>query len=175
MAESFLLGNAPIPITDPIARAKRRDRFSEKQTDPLEGTMSDAWVDYISKLVQTVQASATRISIAARVDQSAAISPTDIGGALKAGLYRITYYARITTPASVSSSLTVSFIWTDGGVSPSVSGAAMTGNTDTTIQTGTYTVRVDSASPINYSTAYASNLAGEMKYRLDVFLEVIQA
>jgi hypothetical protein len=178
MAESFLLGNAPIPITDPIARPKRRDKFGEKQTDPLEGTMSDAWVDYISKLVQTVQASATRISAASRTDEAAAISATDISnGGLKRGLYRVSYHARIIQAASVSSSLTITISWTDGGVAQSQSGAAITGNTTATRSTpaeGDFLIHADTSSPLRYATAYASVGGTEMHYRLDVVLEVVQ-
>lgn len=173
---SFILGNAPIPISDPIARAKRRDRFTEKQDDPLEGTMSDAWVDYISRLVQTVQSSSTRINSASLIDQSASISATDMsGGGLKTGLYRVTYHARITKAAGVSSSLQVTLSWTDGGIAQSQSGAAITGNTTATLQSGTFLIHIDTASPVRYATTYASNPAATMTYRLDVILEIIQA
>ena len=99
--------------------------------------------------------------------------PTD--GDLSAGLYRVTFYARITTAAGVSSSLTVNFGWTDGAVSQTHSGAAMTGNTTTTWQTGSILIYVDAATPITYSTTYASNAAGAMFYQLFVTLERMAA
>jgi len=172
---SFLLGNAPIPITDPIARAKRPE-FGKAQKDPLEGTMSDAWVDYMSRLVQTVQASATRIESATKTTQAASISATDISaGNLKAGLYRITFHARITDPATVSSSLTVTLSWTDGGVAQTEASKAETGNTTATRIHGAFLIHVDAGSPVRYATTYASVGGNAMEYRLDVVLEVIQA
>lgn len=173
---TFVLGRAPIPLTDPVARPKRRDQFSEKQKDPLEGTMSDAWADYFSRLVSTVAASATRISSAAKVAQSASIAATDIsGGTLKAGVYRVSYYTRITQAAGTSSSLTVTLSWTDGGVAQSQAFAAIVGNTTTSLQTEAMLIRIDSGSPVRYATAYVSVGAPAMEYSLDVILEVMDA
>lgn len=95
--------------------------------------------------------------------------PTD--GDLSAGLYRVTWYQRITTVAGVSSSLTVAFGWTDGTVAQSHAGAAMTGNTTATWQSGTFLLRTDAASPITYATTYVSNAAGVMRYALYLTLE----
>ena len=105
--------------------------------------------------------------------QSASIATTSLptDGDLSAGLYRVTYYARITTAAGVSSSLTVNFGWTDGAISQTHSGAAMTGNSNTTWQTDSILIYVDAATPISYSTTYASDAAGAMQYQLFVTLE----
>jgi hypothetical protein len=104
-------------------------------------------------------------------DQAAAIAATDMGSTPRAGLYRLTYYARITQAATTSSSLTVTLDWTDGVVNPSYSGAAITGNTTTTTQSGSQTFLVDARSAINYSTAYASVGATPMQYALSLYLE----
>lgn len=171
----LILGNAPIPITDPISRGKRPE-FGARQSDPLEGTMSDAWVDYMSRLVQTVQQSSTRIASTSALDQQFDISPNDVSnGVLKEGLYRITYYARITQAAGVSSSLEVSVSWNDGGVAQLQTGAAIVGNTPDTVQSATYLIHIDSASPVRYSTSYVSVGVPNMEYRIDVVLEVSQA
>jgi hypothetical protein len=65
----------------------------------------------------------------------------------------------------------VTFAWTDGGVSQTQSGAAMTGNLTTTHQSGTYVVRIDESTPISFETTYASNGAQAMNYALDVVAE----
>lgn len=173
---SVLLNNAPLPMTDPIARPRRRDEFKPSQKDPLEGLLSDAWADYLSRLAQNVQASATRVSSSSPVNQAGSIAATDVsGGALKAGLYRLSYYARITQAATVSSSLDVTISWTDGGVAQSQTGASITGNTVTTFQSVTLFFHSDASAPISFSTVYTSVGATPMQYRLDVTLEVIDA
>lgn len=175
MAESFVLGNAPIPLTDAIARPRRRKHFRAGQDDPLEGMLTDPWTDYLTRLVTTVQAAATRVNSTAQTAQTGSIAATDISsGNLKAGVYRVSYYARITEPASISSSLQVTISWTDGGVAQSLTGAALTGNTSTTLETFSYLIHIDAGSPVRYAVAYGS--AGTpMQYRLDVVLEVIDA
>lgn len=173
---TFLLGKAPIPIDDPIALPKRRDRFSERQDDPLEGILSPPWVDYISRLALTVQNTATRLTTVTLATQSAAIGATDIGsGSLNAGLYGVSYYARITQAAGVSSSLEVGFSWTDGGIACQVTDPAITGNTVDTSFSDFFTIRIDSASPVRYFTNYATVGVPSMQYHLDVILTVIEA
>ena len=152
MAFSF----APPPI---------REKF-----DGEDGTTRRPWVDWLTSLTQQVVAAPERIATTSATGQSVSIPATDLSDGT-AGLYRITYYARITTAAVTTSSLTVTFSWTDGGVVCSLSGAAMTANTTTTVQTGTALVRSDASAPITYATTYASNGAGEMKYQLDVTVE----
>ena len=163
----------PPPISDPIARPKRPN-FKDGR-DPQEGLVGKVWGEYFLQTAQASEAVPARAGTSIVItSQSAAVSPTDFsGGSLRAGLYRINYYARITTAASVSSSLTVTFDWTDGGVACSFSGAAMTGNTTSTVQSGVYVIRIDGLSPVRYSTAYVSNAAGEMRYSLSVVLEAL--
>lgn len=162
----------PIPIADPIARPADPN----KRKDPAAGIITDAWVKYFTSLGQTVSQSSVRIQALSLTGQSASIGATDLsGGALSDGLYRVTYYARITRAGTVSSSLTVTIGYTDGGAAPSFSGAAMTGNTTTTVQSGTVLIHSDSASPITYATTYATAGATSMLYRLDLLLEQIAA
>jgi hypothetical protein len=173
---NLLLGNAPIPISDPIARPKRTDRFGQKQTDPLEGTMSDPWVDYFSRMALTIQAAATRIHSATRVDVGAAIGATDItGGVIKTGLYRLTYYTRVSRAAGTSSAVQVTLAWTDGGVPQSQTGALLNANTTTTLESRSFLIHIDANSPVTYAVAYASVGAPSMQYRIDVVLEAVFA
>lgn len=171
----FLLGNAPLPMTDAISMPKRRDQFGPKQNDPLEGLLSPPWADYLSRMAQTVGAAATRISSVSLTSQLASVSPTDIsGGTLKEGLYRISYHLRITTPDGISSDLTVTLDWTDGGVAQSeVSKTVSTNTTDTRLH-GDFLIHIDASTPVRYSTTIVTGL-GDLEYRLDVVLEVIKA
>lgn len=162
----------PIPIQDAISQPTREEFVKRGQRDPKEGLVTQPWVDYFTSQGQLTGDAPARIKTVQLTTQSAAIGATDFSGAtLSSGLYRVSYYARITTPDGVSSSLTVTFDWTDGGATPSFSGAAITGNTVTSYQSETKLIHIDSLSPIRYSTAYASNTPGAMKYMLSFALE----
>jgi hypothetical protein len=170
-----VLNSVPIPLQDPISRPKRPQFGKEK--DPMEGLVSTTWERYLTQQSQVLSQTPARVGVTVSLtNQNASIGATDMsGGTLSAGLYQIQYYARITTADGTSSSLTVTFDWTDGGVAPSYSGAAMTGDTTTTIQSGIILIRSDALSPIRYSTVYASNTPGRMKYQLYVTLSEILA
>ena len=108
-----------------------------------------------------------------KVDQAVAISgePIVVVGRLQSGIYRVSYYARITQAAGVSSSLTVQFRWTDGGVAQTQTAAAITGNTTTSVQQDRLMVRTDRNTSIVFDTVYASTGAPVMQYRLNLALE----
>lgn len=168
------LDDAPIPLNDPIAKQPRAG--FEGRRDPQAGRLTSTWVDYFGRLTQAVSANPTRLNHVRLSAQVASVAATDFsGGGLNDGLFRLTYYARITQAAGTSSSLTVTFSWTEGGVSLALAGTAMTGNLTTTVQSGSVTVRVDSASPVRYATTYASSGSPVMQYGLDVVIEEVKA
>jgi hypothetical protein len=103
-----------------------------------------------------------------------AIPVTSIAtGSLPSGLYRVTAAVRVTVPAATSSSVAVTLHWVDGGVVCSLPMVlAVTGNTTASVGTGTAMVHSDAATPISYSTAYASVAAG-MAYQLHLVLETM--
>lgn len=170
---TLLLSSAPPPIGDPIAQ-KRRQGFPPNG-DPLEGTMTQPWRDYFSRLTDVVSQGPSRVFSATLPTQSASIGATDVtNGLAPAGLYRMSYYVRVTSPAAVTSSIQVTFDWTDLGTALSVPFTISSGNTIDTQDSGTWMFRSDSLSPIRYSTTYASNPAGDMEYDLLVILEAMQ-
>lgn len=135
-----------------------------------------SFLEWITALIGDVDASPARVETVSVENQGAAIGTTAIPTpALAAGLYRVSYYARITRAATTSSSLTISIGCTETAVSVTFSGAAMTGNTTATVQSGSVLIRIDASTPISYSTAYASSGGTSMVYRLDVVLEVVEA
>jgi hypothetical protein len=163
--------DAPIPLQDPIARQAREGQ----ENDKLAGYLTDPWVEWLNLLSSQVGASAFISNTVSLTAQGASIAPTDYsGGGLSAGLYRLTYYTRITRAATTSSSLTVTLGWTESTVSLTISGSAITGNTVTTGQSGTIMVRIDAASPVTYSTTYASVGGVSMQYRTDFVLEQLK-
>lgn len=155
---------APFPVKDPLVNPKRNF------------VASQVLIDWATNLGSDVDASPARLNTVTETAQTAAIGTTSIPtGALGAGLYRVSWYVRITRAATVSSSLTVSLGWTEGTVPLTLNGAALTGNTTGTVQSGSALLRIDSSTPITYSTAYASSGATAMEYRIDVVLEQIEA
>jgi len=170
------MSNVPMPLNDPIARPRRRG-LKPDQRDENEGLLTETWVPYMqnqSDIASTaIRQSTSPVSLTA---QTASIGLTAIPtSSLASGLYRVSYYCRITTAAGVSSSLIVTFSWTDGGVACSVSSTALTGNTTATVGTGTALINIDAASPVSYSTTYASNAAGVMRHSLYITLEEMNA
>ena len=173
---ALTLANAPIPVRDPISVAKRTQRYSYEQSDPLEGHLTNSWIEWFTRLNLQVNSNPTRLNEVNLTAQSATIAATDFsGGSLNEGLYRLSYYTRITTAAGTSSSLTITLSWTESGVALSSAGAAITGNTTSTTQSGTILVFVDAASPVRYATTYVSVGAPAMVYRASFVIEQVQA
>src|SRR4029434_6701873 len=108
-------------------------------------------------------------------NQSAAIPITTIPlPLLSSGLYILRYYARVTTPDGVSSSLTVKLGWTESSVALTASSPAMTGDSTTTVTSSSIMVNLDANTPLTYQTLYASNTPNKMKYRLSITVEMME-
>lgn len=132
------------------------------------------WVNWFQSLKDAIDAAAQKRGGVTLTAQGAAIATVAVPTpALTAGLYRVSYYARITRAGTLSSSLTVTVSWTDGGIACSQAFAALTGNTTATVQVGSVMVRADEATTIRYATAYASSGATSMQYALDVRVEAV--
>ena len=168
------LNRVPLPLQDPIGR-RRRPQFG-KNPDPLEGMLSEPWQDWFDQLNETLEKAPSRVKSVSLTAQEASIAATDMtGGLLSAGLYRVTYYARITRAATTSSTLTVTLDWVDGGVTVTFSGAAVTGNTTASFQSETKLIRIDNLTAVRYSTTYGSVGATTMQHSLAVTLEEVLA
>lgn len=118
-------------------------------------------------LVSSVQAIGNAINL---VGQGASIGSTTIAlPSLQNGLYQIVWYARVMVPDGVSSSLAVTIGFTDTAQPLSKTFSAMTGDTITTFDTQALPlVKIDQNTAITYSTTYASNTPGKMKYSLSI-------
>lgn len=159
----------PMPINDPMSR-QRPDRRGGL-------FVTDEWAKYLSYRDLAIDRAPSRVNDTgvALTAQGAAIATTSINtGSLSAGLYRVSYYARITRAATTSSSLTVTLRFTDGSVACAYSGAAITGNTTATFQSGSQVFHIDAASTISYETAYASVGATSMQYSLYIVVEQLE-
>jgi hypothetical protein len=141
-----------------------------------QGFLTDEWVNWFSDYVPRLDKAPSRLATVTRTGQSASLAITPFtSGTLAGGLYRVDWYARITTAATTNSSLTVTVLSTESGVSLTQSGAAMTGNTTTTVQSGSALLLIDAGTPISYSTTYASTGATSMAYRLTLLLTRVDA
>lgn len=167
------LNNTPIPVSTPIAEP---EFFKGGQRNKLAGLVTKPWINWFNQFLLVMGLSSTRVGFAQATAQGASIGATDVaGGGVDAGVYRFSYYARITQAATTSSSLTVTLDWIDDGVAVAFSGAAIVGNTVDSFQSEVKLIVVDGFTPVRYSTAYASVGGTPMQYKLIVTLERVSA
>lgn len=137
--------------------------------------ITTAWVDWFLDLLTRVNQTARRVVSVALETQIATIATTSVPtGDATAGLFRVTYYAAITTPATTSSELTITLGWTDRGVSKSKTFALINGNTADTTQSDSLLMRCDQAILLTYAALYNSVGGTVMQYSLDVVVESMQ-
>lgn len=161
----------PAPIPWDVSVIQLDPKGKPQPNFPLSKDFGN-WLQ--TSIVQGVANAPSTFPSVALTGQHASILTTPMPlPSLATGLYRVSYYAAITTADGVSSSLTVTLTWTESTLSKSVSGTAITGNTTTTVQSGTALLVLDAASPISYSTVYASNTPATMQYRLTILLEAL--
>jgi hypothetical protein len=147
---------APAPIRDDVLSVKK---------------LTLTWIQWFTGVYTALRASVRNVGSVSLETQAASIGATAIETpSLTAGLYQVTYAARVTRAATFSSSLTVTVTWVDGGVTCTQSGVALTGNTTSTQQSGFVLLQVDEGSTVRYSTTYASSGAQSMQYQLAVRL-----
>jgi len=161
--------SSPFPYDVPVSPETTDRQTGRKTRSPY---FSQELVDWFLEQQQRNNDSPEQLTAVALEAQAASIATTSLPlGDLTAGYYRVNYVARITRAATVSSSLTVTIGWTTGAQAVSIPGAAMTGNTTATVQTGVIFMKNDANAPITYSTAYVSNGATAMQYALDLLVE----
>ena len=157
------MASPPMPARDALTYTNRN-------------LITRSWQVWLRNLTTQVNDAPSRIQTVSMSAQSASIGATSIPSTtLTTGLYRVTWYTRIAVAATTSSSLTLTLNWIDDAVTMSLSGAAVTGNTTTTSQTGTALLSVDNASPVTYATSYTSVGTPAMQYALDLTLESVSA
>lgn len=139
----------------------------------VNGYVSTLWRDWFTALRDLLNTAPARVFSTHLTAQNTSLTTTTALTVPETGIYRLSYTARITQAATVSSSLTVTLGWTDTGVACSQAGAAMTGNTTTTVQSGSVVVYADAGSPVTYSTTRASVGATSMTYALAVLIEQV--
>ena len=104
---------------------------------------------------------------------SIAITPIPIGSVVS-GLWRVSLHVIVTRAAAVSSEITGTITWTQGGITQTQSTALLNGNTTTTRESITVLLEPDAGTAISYSTTYASVGAPSMQYSLRVVAELVE-
>ena len=166
MGSSF----ASPPLTTPIAETQSDPR----QNQPSISTfITRTWATWLYELSQKLQTSAQAVVSLDLPAQSASIPPSDVLPSPAGGLYRLSYRFRLTTAASVSSSLQLIFTATDNGVACSVATVPYTGNSVSDSISGALLLRSDSGVPITYETVYASVGGTAAVYSLSIVLEAL--
>lgn len=140
---------------------------------PRNLRITETWRLWLVSVLTYILFGIIQASSVSRDTQGAAIVTTAMYTPSKTGLYRISWYLRITRAATTSSSATVTIGWTDAGQACTSAGAAVVGNTVTTVQSGSIVVSADSLTDLTYAVAYASVGATSMQYKLRVSVEAI--
>ena len=138
---------------------------------PPRWSINRVWSRWLTALVNAVNSTAQGVNRTALTAQGAATPTTTAFTSASDAFYRLSYSLRITRPATVSSSATPTFSWTDGGVVQTQSGAALTGNTTTSQQSGQLLFGADAGTAITYAVAYASSGATSMQYGFRLSVE----
>lgn len=155
-----------------LPRIPAQQRLLEETDTPV--LMHPRWVQWLLAIVNAIQGSVGNVGQVDITAKAASITTVAVPvPSMPAGVHRISYTARITRAASVSSSLTVHLGWTDGGISCGQTFAAITGNTTATTQSGEVLVHLDAGTSATYSTVYASSGSPSMTYALSVVVEML--
>ena len=145
------------------------------QTPLIEGPnqpyITKVWYGWLRSIITRVQDSAQAVASVPLTGQSAGVGLTPLIVAAAAGLYRVSYWFRVTTPATVSSSLQVAVTTTEGGVVVTQTGPAYTGNLTTEPQSGNFVVNPDGGTPVSYEVLYGSVGATAMEYDASIVLD----
>jgi hypothetical protein len=150
----------PIPLATPIV-------------EPRDGTITaffrQRWQDVGDGWTET-----PTVQHARQPGQTAALATTAVWTTKAAGVYRVSWYLRVTRADGVSSSATVTIGFVDlDGVALTYAGPALTLNTLGAWQGVTVPIRCQALTDITVAVAYASATPGQMRYDLEVPVEFL--
>lgn len=154
-------------------------RQEPRPRDPLvdaSRNITYRWGLYLDALIQTVTQQPTVPSTPTSVAASdAAISPTPLTlGTNNQGLFRVSWFLRIVTPATTSGDVQIVIRATDKTVTYAQAGAVLDQAVDT-VQSGSVLCRRDQGTAITFETVYNSVGAQVLEYDLVVIVEVVNA
>lgn len=136
------------------------------------GILHPRWLDWLLLVLLTrLQLIAFVAKSFTLTNQHAAIGATALIPITEASAYRVSWRLKITTADGVNSSVQFVLTSIEGGNTIAQPGAALTGDTLQTAQSGSFVVNCDGGSLLSYVTNYASNTANKMGYGLRVWAE----
>lgn len=138
------------------------------------GLPTQPFLIFMRGVREDLDAAPTGFTPVALTGQTASIGTTSIptDGDLSAGLYRLSWYVQVITPAGVTSDFQVTIAWTFNGITQSKIGTLTAGNTTATKESNSVPLMsVDAATPITYALVYNSNPAAAMVFDLYITLE----
>lgn len=156
--------------------------MSEVSAPPPEGSrviddralITRDWLDWYIDILGRIDGAIRKLNTISLDDQAASIGSTSLPSAsVDAGLYRVTYYIRVTQAASVSSSIAITLNWQDNTINCSITSPALTGNVVTAVMTDSALLQVDRAAALTFATTYGTVGAIPMKYKVRILLEKV--
>ena len=141
--------------------------------DPQDGTITAFFRLRWDSVQQATQVLPAIGAATITVPQAGAIGTTRLFTARVAGFYVLLAYLRKTTPAAGSSSLQLTWGWTDHGTPLTDAQPALTTDTSISNQSLMRVVYADANSDVTYSLAYASSPPG-MQYVLALGAQQVQ-
>lgn len=129
------------------------------------------WVKWFETIRALFDQTFGQVAASDLTAQGAAVTTTPVLANAAAGVYRVSFYVRVSRAATTSSSVQVTIGWTDGGVAQTFVGTALTGNTTTTQESRSVLVRADNGTNITMAVAYGSVGATSMLYESYVVVE----
>ncbi len=147
-----------------------------------QGIITQIWLDwFVLVVLKAIQAGVRLLShpvesggSTTATSQNASIAATAFPlTSITAGLYRVAWTARVTTPAGINSSLSVSVNYTRLGTGCTQTSTSLTSNATNLPGSGSFLVHNDGGSPISYFTTYASAGVPAMIYEIDATCESV--
>lgn len=166
-----LINTPPLPLGDPIAKARRPEY--RNRPDPQEGQVTKVWADYFAHQVDLGEKFPGRVANVELMGQTDAKGSTDMtGGTLTTGLYRVSYYMPVVTAGGLGDTIQLTIDWQDGGVTRTRTGASVDGTSTASYDSDVFLIRSDAGAPVRYSTVFG---AGPVGYDLHITLEEVLA
>lgn len=183
MATPIPVNPVPLPVGDPISTARQPFKGSSLaevarylRAQDSQGFITQTWQRFFSQQQLTITASPTLVDLVTVTAQNASIVATDISGAtLDAGTYEALATTTIKRAAGTSSSLQVSFNFTNRGTACVLAGAIDTTNTLGNATPAGGLITIDNASPVRYLVTYGNVGLPTMLYDITVMLRRVQA
>lgn len=137
--------------------------------------MAVGWVRWLlDALLPRVQSASQWLVTKTLTAQAAAILATAIPlPVLASGLYRVSWYVRVTQAAGGASAVQVTLGWTEGAQALTLTGALLNGNLVTEVEAESHLLQVDRATSLTYAAAYVSAGVPVMQYSLRVTVEQV--